>query len=72
MSIDKIMVLTSFVNEMDAQVVVSELKAMGIEAMIRKDDCGGMRPMVTAERGVEVLVCERDLEQASEIIRQDS
>ncbi|MDF7801828.1 hypothetical protein P4C99_20285 [Pontiellaceae bacterium B1224] len=71
MSMDKIVVLTSFVNEMDAEVVVSELKAMGIDAMIRKDDCVGMRPMIAAERGVEVLVCERDFKQASEIISED-
>lgn len=67
MGMDDQVILTSFVNEMDAQVLISELQSEGIDAVIRKDDCGGIRPWITAERGVEVLVMDRDLVRASEI-----
>jgi hypothetical protein len=68
MGMDNVVVLTSFVNEMDAQMVVLELQAAGIDAFIRKDDCGGMRPMITAERGIEVMVPKKDLARALEIL----
>lgn len=68
MGMDKLVVLTSFVYEMDAQVLVSELQAGGIDARIRMDDCGGMRPGITNERGVEVLVDQADLKSAQELI----
>lgn len=67
MGMDHQVVLTSFVYEMDAQVLVLELQAAGIEAMVRKDDCGGMRPFINAERGVEVVVPKADLPRALEI-----
>ncbi|MDF7801826.1 hypothetical protein P4C99_20275 [Pontiellaceae bacterium B1224] len=67
MGMDGQVVLTSFVYEMDAQMLVLELQAEGIEAAIRKDDCGGMRPLINNERGVEVLVSKADLPRALEI-----
>lgn len=68
MAMDNQVVLTSFVYEMDAQVLVMELQAAGIDAMVRKDDCGGMRPAITNERGMEVLVDRADLERAQELL----
>jgi hypothetical protein len=68
MSMDNMVVLTSFVNELDAQMVVMELQAAGIDAFIRKDDCGGMRPMITAQRGIEVMVPVVDAARAAEIM----
>lgn len=70
MGMDNQVVLTSFVYEMDAQVLVLELQAAGIDAVVRKDDCGGMRPAITNERGMEVLVPRADLERAQEILGQ--
>ncbi|MDF7825798.1 hypothetical protein P4B35_17345 [Pontiellaceae bacterium B12227] len=69
MGMDNQVVLTSFVYEMDAQVLVLELQASGIDAMVRKDDCGGARPAITNERGIEVLVAKDDLTRAQEILR---
>lgn len=40
MGMDNQVVLTSFVYEMDAPVLVSELQAAGMDATVRMDDCG--------------------------------
>ncbi|VGO17914.1 hypothetical protein PDESU_06516 [Pontiella desulfatans] len=68
MGMDNQVVLTSFVQELDAQMVVMELQAGGIDAVLQKDDCGGMRPFITSERGIEVLVPAADLQRAREIL----
>ena len=68
MGMDHQVVLTSFVRELDAQLLVTELQAEGIAAVIRKDDCGGMRPWITAERGIEVLIMEEDLAKAQGLL----
>lgn len=70
MSMDNQAVLTSFVYEMDAQVLALELQAAGIDARVRKDDCGGMRPAITNERGIEILVPAADFARAAEILGQ--
>jgi hypothetical protein len=70
MGMDNQVVLTSFVYEMDALVVVLELQAAGIDAVIQKDDCGGMRPWITNERGIEVLVPAAELEQARLVLSE--
>ncbi len=67
---DHQVVLTSFVYEHDAELLAAELLAEGIDALVRKDDCGGMRPGITNERGVEVLVPAADLPTASEVLRR--
>jgi hypothetical protein len=65
-------VLTSFSYETDAQMLVAELQAAGIDAFIRTDDCGGLRPEIRNERGVEVIVPRDQLEEASVFLRADA
>ena len=54
---------------MDADLAASALAAAGIDALIRPDDCGGMRPHLWYG-GIELLVREEDAEQAERILSQ--
>ncbi len=55
-------------SEMEAQVLVTHLSDENIEAIIDKDDAGGMHPHLQATIGVFILVKEEDLEKAKAII----
>ena len=48
----------------DAELIVSELRAIGVESRIRADDAGGWSPQLTAAGGVFVLVQKKDLGSA--------
>ncbi|MEO6222266.1 MAG: DUF2007 domain-containing protein [Vicinamibacterales bacterium] len=60
-------VIRTFLNNVDAELARSALEAAGITSMIRADDCGGVRPHLWMG-GVEVLVDEADVAEASEVL----
>ncbi len=60
-------VIRTFLNNVDAELAKSALEAAGITSMIRADDCGGVRPHLWMG-GVEVLIDEADVAQASEVL----
>jgi hypothetical protein len=62
-----LVVIRTFVNAFDAEVARTALDAAGIAAMIRADDCGGVRPHLWMG-GVELLVRAEDVELADEIL----
>lgn len=68
MDLNKAVVIESFGDEMKAQSVLMYLESCGVETILRKDDCGGMRPHISAERGVEILVSADDVPRAREIL----
>ncbi|MDD3552610.1 MAG: hypothetical protein PHH39_10680 [Methanothrix soehngenii] len=45
------------------------LEGSGVEAIIQKDDCGGMRPYLQVMTGVQLLVAKEDVERAMEILK---
>ena len=60
-------VIRTFLNNVDAELAKSALEAAGITSMIRADDCGGLRPHLWMG-GVELLVDDSDAVQAEEIL----
>jgi hypothetical protein len=67
MSDSTLVVVGTFLSAVDAEVALSALDARGIEAMVRSDDCGGLRPHLWMH-GVELLVREDDAVRAAEIL----
>ncbi|RLA38619.1 MAG: hypothetical protein DRR06_20465 [Gammaproteobacteria bacterium] len=59
-----------FYNEYEAQIAKSKLEALGIDAMIVKDDAGGMNPQLQLTEGVRIFVRESDAVVASEILEE--
>ena len=59
-----------FYSEHEAQIAKSKLEALGIDAMIVKDDAGGMNPQLQITEGVRILVREDDAVVASEILEE--
>jgi hypothetical protein len=60
-------VIRTFLNQMDAELAKSALEAAGITSVIRADDCGGVRPHLWMG-GIELLVDEMDQAQAEEVL----
>ena len=60
----KLVTATTFLEEIQAELAKSKLDDEGIPCMIRKDDCGGMRPHLSFARPIELLVHEENLEKA--------
>ena len=61
-------VVGTYLNEVEAQLTLQLLEAEGVEAMIQKDNCGGMYPQMALIRGIRVLVSEADESAARTII----
>lgn len=60
-------VIRTFLNNVDAELAKSALEAAEITSIIRADDCGGVRPHLWMG-GVELLVDEADQAQAEEVL----
>ena len=67
MSNSELTVLRTFVNTVEAQLARSALEAAGIMAVIRSDDCGGMRPHMQLG-GVDLLVRSENAEEAGAVL----
>ena len=63
----ELVVVASFLNEIDAQLAQGALEAGGITSMISSDDSGGLQPQL-AMSGVRLLVRAEDVDQAAEIL----
>lgn len=61
-------VIATFENEFDAEIVIGHLEAAGISAGLIKDDAGGMLPSLQQSRGVRVLVPESQQQQAQDLL----
>jgi hypothetical protein len=60
-------VIRTFLNNVDAELAKSALEAADINSVLRADDCGGVRPHLWMG-GVELLVDEADQAQAEEVL----
>ena len=58
-----LVVVGTYLTAVDAQLAQSMLEGVGIDSMVRSDDCGGLRPHLWMG-GVELLVRAEDVEQA--------
>ena len=66
---ERIVELTIAGSRFEAEALVAELKASGINAMIGSDDAGGWRPHMGFVEGYRVLVLEGDVPEAQRIIQ---
>ena len=65
-----LVVVGAFGTAPEAELAKGALQTAGIDAMIRADSVGGMRPHVAwASGGYKVLVREEDEEAAREVLR---
>jgi hypothetical protein len=62
-----LVVVRTFLNNVDAELARSALEAAEIESLIQADDCGGVRPHLWMG-GVELLVAAEDAAQAEEVL----
>ena len=63
----ELVVVGTFLRMFEAELARSALEAAGIDAMIRSDDCGGVRPHMWVG-GIQLLVRSEDVAYASELI----
>jgi putative signal transducing protein len=66
-SADDLRTIATYINYIEAELAESALDAAGIDAMIRADDCGGVRPHMWMG-GVQLIVRDEDVERAREIL----
>ena len=63
----ELVVVATFLNQIDAEMAKGALEAAAIESMISADDAGGLRPHLGLS-GVRLLVKADDAGHASEIL----
>jgi hypothetical protein len=63
----ELVVVGTFLNQIDAHVAKGALDAADIESMISADDAGGQRPHLWMG-GIRLLVRPEDAEQARDIL----
>jgi hypothetical protein len=66
-----LVVVGSYLNHFTADVARTALEAAGIDAMIRSDDCGGLRPHLWMG-GIQLLVRTEDRHRAIEVLNQQA
>jgi len=67
MSDAELVVVGTFLNQIEAELAHGALEAGGIESVISADDAGGLRPHLTMS-GVRLLVRAEDAEHAGKIL----
>jgi hypothetical protein len=60
--------IRTFVDEFEANLAKSLLEAAGIDSMLGRDDCGGMRPSLTWAQGIKLVVRSDDAERAAAVL----
>ena len=60
-------VVRTFLNNMEAELAYSALEAAGIHALIRRDDCGGVRPSLWLS-GIALMVRPEDAPDAVAVL----
>lgn len=65
---DNLVLIRTFSSLLDAEIALEHLESHGVEAMIRKDDNGGMRPWMQQMQGVDIFVLEKDLKKAERVL----
>jgi hypothetical protein len=60
--------IRTFLSESEANIAKAALEAFGIDCMVNRDDCGGLRPSLTLTEGIRLLVRSDDAEQAEQVL----
>jgi hypothetical protein len=65
----ELVLVHSFVNQVEAELAKSALAAAGIDAFIKADTAGGMRPhLASTGSGFQLLVRDEDALTAREVL----
>jgi len=64
----QLVVVGTFLNQIDADLAKGALEAADIESIISADDAGGQRPHLWMG-GIRLLVRAEDAEEAKEVLR---
>lgn len=56
-------------TELEAEMALGQLQALGISGILEMDDAGGMAPQLDAVRGIHVLVYPEDAAHARAILQ---
>ena len=64
--------VAEFENELEAEIARGHLESAGIDAIVSKDDAGGMLPSLQETEGVSVLVLPGELKKAKAILHNTS
>lgn len=67
MPLSHLVAVRTFLNRIEAELALTALEAAGIEAVLQRDDCGGVRPSLWLS-GVELLVRPDDFTRAAEVL----
>lgn len=65
----ELVTIRTFTNEPEAYLAKGALEASGIDCMIARDDCGGLRPHLTFTDGLRILVRAEDAELAADVLK---
>jgi hypothetical protein len=65
-----LVVLGIFSNDIDAEMAKGHVESAGIDAIVLKDDVGGMFPTLQETEGVKLMVSRSDAEKAKRILQQ--
>lgn len=66
---DRTTVVKTYGNTAEAEMARDRLEEAGIDAFLRKDDAGGMHPQMQLTQGVKLIVHERDVDQADDLLQ---
>jgi hypothetical protein len=66
-----LVVVRSYIDHFVADIAKTALEAAGIDAILRSDDCGGLRPHLWMG-GIELLVRAEDGQRAIEILNEQA
>lgn len=64
--------IAEFKNELEAEIACGHVKSAGIDAIILKDDAGGMFPSLQGTEGVRLLVPRDQQVNAKRILAEKS
>ena len=64
---ERLVVIRTFLNRIDAELAQGSLEASGIDAMVAADDAEGNQPQLWMG-GVRLLVREEDAEDAGKVL----
>ncbi|HHU15585.1 MAG: DUF2007 domain-containing protein [Kiritimatiellae bacterium] len=67
---DEPICVATYPSEIEAETARMKLGMAGIDALIAKDDCGGMRPYLQTTTGVRLMVRTKDAETAESLLAQ--
>ena len=67
MPLSHLVTVRTFLNRIEAELALSALEAAGIDAVLQRDDCGGVRPSLWLS-GVDSLVRPEDFRRATDVL----